>query len=122
MNNYYTTSQYSEFIDSSEHYKRKQDDNKVFAKSTISGYSTDIRDKTPKHTKYYIRTYPNKKLYDPFPLYSISDNKNSFVDRICKGDNSYKEVTESIFNMYLNYLQSENTQWYNKAQRESSNL
>ncbi len=122
MNNYYTTAQYSEFSDDAENCLRKSDDGKVFAKSVKSGYSTDIRELSPRYNKFYIKTYPNKKLYDPFPLYSVSDNKNSFVDRICKSENIYREVTENVFNMYLNYLRSENVQWYNRAQRESSNL
>lgn len=122
MNNYYTTLQYQEFSDDNENSCRKIDDSKVFAKSIKSGYSTNITEKNPRYNKYYIRVYPNKKLYDPFPLYSIGDNKTSFVDKICKSENTYKEVPESVFVLYLNYLRSENTQWYNKAQRESSNL
>ena len=122
MNNYYTTDQYKDFVDDNENCRRKVDDNKVFAKSVKSGYSTDIRESSPRYNKYYIRVHPNRKLYDPFPLYSVSDNKNSFVDKICKSENVYKEVTESVFNMYLNYLKTENVQWFNRAQRESSNL
>lgn len=122
MNNYYTTGQYQEFIDDNDNYHRKIDDSKVFAKSVKRGYSTDIKESSPLYNKYYIKVYPNKKLYDPFPLYSIGDTKNSFVDKICKSENLYKEVTESVFNMYLNYLKSESVQWFNKAQRESANL
>jgi hypothetical protein len=122
MNKYYTTSQHQEFIDENDNFHRKIDDSKVFAKSVKRGYSTDIKEASPLYNKYYIKAYPNKSLYNPFPLYSIEYTKNSFVDKICKSENSYKEVTESVFNMYLNYLKSESVQWFNKAQRESSNL
>lgn len=122
MNKYYTTLQYQEFLDDNDNCCRKIDDSKVFAKAIKAGYSTDITEKAPRYNKYYIRVYPNKKLYDPFPLYSIGDSKASFVEKVCKSENTYKEVPESVFNMYLNYLRSENTQWYNKAQRESLNL
>lgn len=122
MNNYYTTLQYQDFIDDNNNACRKIDDDKVFAKSLKKGYSRNIAQLSPMYNKFYIRTYPNKKLYDPFPIYSVSDNKNSFVDKICKSENTYREVTESVFNMYLNYLRTENVQWYNKAQRESSTL
>jgi hypothetical protein len=122
MNNYYTTLQYQDFIDDNDNACRNIDDNKVFAKSLKTGYSRDITRSSPMYNKFYIRIHPNKKLYDPFPMYSISDNKNSFIDKICKSENTYKEVTENIFNMYLNYLRTENTQWLAKAQRESSTL
>lgn len=120
--NYYTTLQYEEYKDENENSLRKVDDNKVFAKSIKRGYSKDITKSAPIYNKFYIKVYPNKKLYDPFPLYSVSDNKTSFIDKVCKSENTYKEVTESVFNMYLNYLKTENIQWLNKAQRESSNL
>jgi hypothetical protein len=44
------------------------------------------------------------------------------LDKVCKSTNGYKEVTESIFNMYLSYLRTQNPQWYNKAQRELNNI
>jgi len=122
MNKYYTTLQYQEYQDDNENSCRKIDDSKVFAKSLKIGYSRDVTQINPIHDKYYIRIYPNKKLYDPFPKYSLTDHKDSFIDKICKSENSYKQVTEIVFNMYLNFLKTENSQWYNKAQRETSNL
>lgn len=119
---FYTTLQYQEYIDDDDNSRLSVENNKVFAKSIKSGLSRDINKGGPTHYKFYIRVFPNQKLYDPFPKYSISDNKNSFVDKICRSETSYKEVPESIFNMYLNYLKSESVQWFNKAQRESANL
>lgn len=120
--NYYTTLQYQEHQDEYENSLRKTDDGKVFAKSMKLGYSKDIKEGSPRYNKFYVRVYPNQKLYDPFPLYSISDNKNSFIDKICRSENSYKQVPENVFNMYLNYLKTENSQWYNQTQRELKNL
>lgn len=120
--NYYTTLQHQQYQDDDENSYREKDDNKVFAKSVKSGYSKNIKEGSPRYNKFYIRIYANKKLYDPFPLYSIGDNKNSFVDKVCRAENSYKQVPENVFNMYLNYLKTENSQWYNHTQRELQNL
>jgi len=122
MNKYYTTLQYQEYQDDDENSCRHTDDSRVFAKILKNGQSKDITKSGPMYDKFYIRTYPNKKLYDPFPKYSITDHKNSFVDKICKSENVYRQVTERVFNMYLNFLRTESVQWYTKAQRESSNL
>jgi hypothetical protein len=122
MSNFYTTLQYQEFVDDQENSMVKNEGAKVFAKSVKAGYSKDITNTNPKYNRYYVRIEANKKLYDPFPKYSVSDNRASFIDKVCKSNNSYKEVTESVFNMYLNYLRTENVQWYNKAQRELTNL
>ena len=91
---------------------------KVYAKAIQSGLGKDVTKRTPSYYKYYVRTYPNKKLYDPVPLYSVSDNKNSFIDKVCKSENVYRETTESTFNKYLLYLKTESPQHYNQAQRE----
>lgn len=119
---YYTSFQYQEYTDNEENSRVSIENNKVFAKAIKSGFSRDINKSGPSHYKFYIRVFSNQKLYDPFPKYSTSDNKNSFIDRICRTESSYKEVPESIFNTYLTYLRTENSQWYSKAQREVSNI
>lgn len=118
---FYTTLQYQEYVDSDDNSRLSVENNRSFAKAIKSGFSRDINRSGPSHYKFYIRVFPNQKLYDPFPKYSVSDNKNSFVDKVCRSETAYKEVPESIFNMYLNYLKTENSQWYIKAQREVSN-
>jgi hypothetical protein len=118
---FYTTLQYQEFTDEDDNSRLPIENNKVFAKAIKSGFSRDINKSGPTHYKFYIRIFPNQKLYDPFPKYSVSDNKNSFVDKVCRSETGYKEVPESIFNMYLNYLRTENSQWLYQAQREVSN-
>lgn len=119
---FYTSLQYQEFIDEDENYRLSTESNKVFAKAIKSGYSRDITSSGPTHYKYYVRVFPNKKLYDPFPKYSVSDNKGSFIDRICKSEISYKEVPYSVFEKYLNFLKTESNQWLNNAQKEINNI
>lgn len=118
---FYTTLQYQEFIDDNENYCSSSESNKVFAKATKSGYSKHMTEKNPIFYKFFVRVSQGKQLYDPFPKYSLSDNRGSFIDKVCKDNNPYKEVPEPIFNMYLNYLKTENVMWLNKAQREMNN-
>jgi hypothetical protein len=118
---FYTTLQYQEFLDDNENYCVNSESNRVFAKVIKSGYSKHMTNKNPTHNKFFVRISQDKKLYDPFPKYSVSDNRASFIDKVCRDNNSYKEVTDSIFSMYLNYLKTENIMWLNKAQREMNN-
>lgn len=127
MNKYYTTEKYSSWVDENNNYRVDTDSDKVFAKAVLSGPGSNTSNNfyinqkgtiVPSYYKYYVRTYPNRKLYDPVPLYSISDNKNSFIDKVCRSENVYRETTEAVFNMYLSYLQTESPQYYTKAQRE----
>lgn len=121
MNKYYTTEQYSSWTDENNHYRLDIDNDKVFAKAVLAGLTKDITKREASYYKYYVRVYPNRKLYDPVPLYSVGDRKNSFIDKVCKSENTYKETTELVFNQYLLYLQTESPQHYTKAQRELSN-
>lgn len=126
MNNneskFYTTLQYQEYIDDNENYRISTENNKVFAKEIKSGYSRDVNVRGPTYYKYYIRIFPNRKLYDPFPKYSMTGNAESFIDKVCKSETSYKEVTKSVFDKYLNFLKTENPQWLKNAQKESNDL
>lgn len=114
----YTSYQYKEFVDDQDNYRIKSDNNRVFAKAVKSGLSRDISLKGAQHYKYYIKCYANKLAFDPFPKYTMSDNKNSFIDKICRPETSYKEVTQSVFSNYLNFLKTENSQWYNRVVKD----
>lgn len=118
---FYTTLQYQDFVDEQDNSRSSTENSKVFAKAIKNGLSRDMTRSGAQFFKYYIRCSSNKTLHDPFPKYSTSDNKTSFIDKVCKSDNSYKEVTYSVFDKYLNYLKTENSQWLKNAQKELNN-
>lgn len=131
---FYTTLQYKDYIDDQDHYRSTIENNTVFAKAIKRGLNPDMTksggdtywyQKTvstdAKYYKYYVRCLANKTLYDPFPKYSTSDNKQSFIDRVCRPETLYREVTLSVFDKYLNYLKTENAQWLKNAQKELNN-
>lgn len=115
---YYTTYQYKEFTDDDECYRISKDCDKVFAKSVQERLGKDAMSPDTPQTKYYVRGNNGKQLFDPFPKYSISDNKSSFVDKVCKGDQRFIEVTRSVFNKYITFLKTESNQYLTSAQRE----
>lgn len=115
---YYTTFQYQEFVDDDEFYRLSKDGDKVFAKVIKGGLSRDMGNANPAQSKYYIKGNNGKKLHDPFPKYSISDNKSSFLDKICKSNQQFIEVTKSVFDKYIIFLKTESNQYLISAQRE----
>lgn len=118
---FYTTLQHQDYIDDEDNSRSSIENNTVFAKAVKNGLSRDMTKMGAQHFKYYVRCSPNKTLYDPFPKYSTSDNKQSFIDKVCKTETAYKEVTLSVFDKYLNYLKTENSQWLKSAQKELNN-
>jgi len=116
---YYTKKGYESFVDDDGDPRLDKDSEKVFAKVVKDKPSKNFADKKRVGFSYYIKSTPNKTLYNPTENYSIDPKvKKSFVNKVCKSELKFLEVSESVFNMYLNFLKTENSQWLVKAQRE----
>ncbi len=116
---YYTKKGYETFLDDNSDPRLKIDCDKVYAKATKNKPSKNFTDKARVGFSYYIKSTPDKTLYNPLETHSIDPKvKKSFINKICKTELMFLEVSESVFNMYLNFLKTENSQWLIKAQRE----
>lgn len=115
----YTKKTDAEFTDDSNYPRLSVDSDKVYAKAVRDKPSKNFRDKNRVGYSYYIKSAPNKILFNPIELHTIEPKlAKSFLNKICKTELMFLEVSESVFNMYLNFLKTENTQWLVKAQRE----
>lgn len=116
---YYTKKGYETFVDEDDSPRLTTDCERVFAKSVKNKPSKNFSDRNRLATSYYIKSTPNKILYNPLDNFSIDPKvARSFVNKVCKSELMFLEVSESIFNMYLNFLKTENSKWLTKAQRE----
>jgi len=68
--------------------------------------------------KYSIKLDSNGKIYNPISIYGVS-KITSFLDRICRSQNKYKEVNEKAFSMYLKFLKTKNVAWLHNTERET---
>lgn len=115
---YYTKKGYENYLDDDGNPRLDKDCDKVYAKVVKNKPSKNFTDKNRVGYSYYIKSTPDKILYNPTETYSIDPKvKKSFVNKICKNELQFLEVNESVFNMYLNFLKTENSQWLIKAQR-----
>lgn len=115
---YYTINIHSQFVDDNGFPRCEENCDKVFAKAVKEAYSKDILKRSPINYKFYIKIEPNKKLHNPFPNYSITKVKNSFIDKVCKSENAFLEVNQQTFDKYINFLKTENIKWLTEAERE----
>jgi hypothetical protein len=67
--------------------------------------------------KYTIKLDNNGKIFNPMSIYGET-KISSFLDRVCRSQNKYKEVNLKAFNMYLSFLKTKNIAWLNNAERE----
>lgn len=116
---YFTKKGYETFLDDENTPRIDTDCERVFAKAIKNKPSKNFADRNRVGFSYYIKSTPNKILYNPLENFSIDPKvARSFVNKICKSELMFLEVSESVFNMYLNFLRTENSQWLTKAQRE----
>jgi hypothetical protein len=64
--------------------------------------------------KHMIRIDSNNKI----SIYGTENNK-TFLDRICRSNQKFREVSEKTLNLYVKFLQSKNILWLNNAEREA---
>lgn len=115
---FYTLKGSETFLDDSGYPRTESETEVTYAKA--------VKDKLTKHFSdtnlvysFYIKTDPNKNIYNPVTRYSIEPKiKKNFVNQVCKSNLVFTPVSEAIFNSYINFLKTGNTQWITQAQRE----
>lgn len=115
---YYTTKINASFFDEEGYPRLINETETTYAKAIKNRLSRNFTDDRDLGYSFYIKTDPNKNIYDPTKRYSLRENKQNFINRICKDQSSFTEVSESVFNSYINFLKTENSQWLTKTQRD----
>ena len=104
---YFTVSGLEDYLDINNNPRvTSLEDNKILAKKVT---------REDNSTKYSIKIDSNGKIYNPVSMYV---DKESFLDKFCRGSEKFKEVNFKIFNMYIHFLRTKNLAWINNAERE----
>lgn len=117
---YYTLIGSEDRIDNNGYPKTDKDDKNTYAKKVKNKKPKLVSDRNIAF-RFYIKTDPNNNIVNPIVLFSDKNHNTRSNDRLnqtCKRLEQYKEVSESIFNHYLEFLRTKNLQWLNAAQRE----
>lgn len=114
---YYTLSSYQDFSDEDGYPRLNSENQNTFAKAIKNRLSRNFTDSRGLSYSYYIKTDPSKTIYNPIERFGLKENKTNFINKVCKDKSSFTEVSESIFNNYINFLKTENSQWLTHAQR-----
>lgn len=112
----YTVSGLESYIDSQGYPRLQTESPNVYAKA--------IKNKLGKamssglHFRFYIKTDPNKNIFNPTDTSPVLDKQqHSFLNKVCKTEYTFSEVSENIFNQYIDFLKSKNTKLLHSAQR-----
>lgn len=114
---YYTVSGQEDYIDDKQMPRKKVMDDQVYAKSIKNKMSRNTSDSNLKYS-YFIKTNPNKELYNPLTIHSsVVDKSGSYIDKVCKTEWRFTEVNYSIFQEYLTFLKTKNIRTLNMVNR-----
>lgn len=105
---FYTLRGNEAFVDESNLPRVSTDNDSVLAKKTTRKNGT---------IKYSIRLGNNGKFYNPVSIYG-QEKTHTFLNRICRSNDKFKEVSPKVFSMYLEFLNTKNTSWLINAERE----
>jgi hypothetical protein len=115
---YFTNKGNEVFLDNTNNPRLDKDGPLVYAKAIKDKKSRQLTKDSPIGYSYYIKTEPNKKIYDPTILHSVESKvQKSFINKTCKNELIFTEVTQSVFDQYISFLRTGNILWLNKAQR-----
>lgn len=119
---YYTLIGNEDFLDQNGNPCRENLDDAVCAKAVKNKLPKAFRSNSFNNEtvgySFYIKVLPNKVIYNPIQRYAIKGSKPSFIDSVCKDNIKFLEVNQMIFEKYMTFLRTKNTQWLTEAQRE----
>jgi len=69
-------------------------------------------------TKYSIKLTNNGKMENPLSMYGV-EKDTTFLDRVCRSNDRFKEVNFKVFDLYINFLKTKNIAWLHNAEREA---
>jgi hypothetical protein len=106
---YFTLIGHEEFQD--------KDFNPRLTEETAITYAKSIYIPDNNSTRYYVKLDSRGKLYNPIGTYQ-DNQQHQFINKVCKDNIRYKDVSPKIFDMYLSFLKTKNESWLNNAERE----
>lgn len=117
---FYTVKGMESFVDDNGDPRTTQDSQDIYAKAIKSYASKNITNKV-LHYRYYILTDSNNNLYNPIEessILSITTKNQSYLNKICKNEYVFTEVTQNVFNQYISFLKTKSKKFLTAAQRE----
>lgn len=104
------------FLDESGYPRLRTESENVCAKAIKNKKGKAMN--SPFFYRFYIKTDPNKQPFNPIDTHAVLDKQqHSFLNKICKTEYSFTEVSENAFNSYIDFLRTKNTLLLNNVHR-----
>lgn len=116
---FYTSKGLEAFVDENSCPRLESDGENVYAKAVRDKLTKSFSNGNMRNYSYYIKTDPNKNIYDPTIKHTIEPNmKKNFIDIVCKDSLKFTQVSQNVFNKYLEFLKTGSKKYLVEAQRD----
>lgn len=115
----YTAKGYESFVDDNNCPRLESDGENVYAKAVRDKLTKSFSSGDTRNYSYYIKTDPSKNIYDPTIKHTIEPNmKKNFINAVCKDSLKFTQVSQNVFNKYLEFLKTGSKKYLIEAQRD----
>lgn len=104
---FYCIKDHQDFKDDNGYYQTSKEDHNTLARKITK----------ENNTIYQIKVASNKQLFNPFSKFD-REKSYSFLDNVVRPADKFINVNQTVFNYYIEFINTQNTVWLNKAERE----
>lgn len=103
----FTAKSYAEFIDSDGNPRTNQEESAL----------AQMRKRADGSYRYMIKLNAQSKPFNMLSIYGEGSH-SKFLDTVCRQQHKFKTVNSNVFEMYLQFLRTENLSWLHYVERE----
>lgn len=104
---FYCLDEHKDFTDDDGNHRSSKEDKNTLARKITKD----------NNTIYQIKVSSNKQLFNPFSKFD-REKSYSFLDNVVRPTDKFINVNQTVFDYYLRFINTQNTVWLNKAERE----
>jgi hypothetical protein len=109
-NEYYSVVGSEEFLDKNNNPRvASENDPRVLAKKIFRDDGS---------YRMSIKLNNTGKMQNPLSIYG-AEKQTTFLDRVCRSQNKFKEVNMKVFDLYVQFLRTKNIAYLHNAEREA---
>lgn len=103
----YTSKSYAEYIDDDGNPRTNNEEAAL----------AQVRKRADGSYRYMIKLNAQSKPFNALSIYG-EDSPSKFLDTVCRQQHKFKTVNLNVFEMYLQFLKTENLSWLHYVERE----
>lgn len=115
---YFCLKGYEDFIDELGHARINNHESKHIVAKCVQSKRPKHLNSHGQHYRYYIKISAKHEAYNPIQYFKFENNTKDLVNQVCKNEWVFKEVNKTIFDKYIQFLNTKNIAWLREVERD----